>query len=92
MFKKDKIWTTISSIVGFILMALVLFGVIGSDEKQMIQAAWNDIIAAIPGGDWTVIAGAVLVLIQQIVLIFTKDPKPGGEETNPTNPAVKPKR
>ena len=74
MFKKDKIWTTLSSIVGFVLMALVMFGVIGADEKESIKAAWDSIVAAIPGGDWTLITGAVLVLLQQIVLIFTKDP------------------
>jgi len=76
MFKKDKIWTTITAIVGFVLLALVAFGVITSDEKQMIQGAWNDLMAAIPGGDVTVIIGLALVLIQQIVLLFTKDPKP----------------
>lgn len=76
MFSKDKIWTTISSIVGFVLMVLVLFGVISADQKQALHDAWQSIVAAIPGGDWTVITGLVLVLLQQIVLIFTKDPKP----------------
>lgn len=76
MFKKDKIWTTISSIIGFVLMALVVFGVITADEKSALHNAWMAIVAAIPGGDWTVIVGLVLVFVQQIVLIFTKDPKP----------------
>jgi hypothetical protein len=76
MFAKDKIWTTISSLVGFILMALVVFGVISADQKTALHDAWTAIVAAIPGGDWTVIVGMVLVFIQQIVLIFTKDPKP----------------
>lgn len=74
MFSKDKIWTTISSIVGFVLMALVMFGVIGADQKEALKAAWDAIVTAIPGGDWTVIVGAVLIFLQQIVLIFTKDP------------------
>lgn len=76
MFKKEKIWTTISAIVGFVLMTLVLFGVINADEKNALKTAWDAVVLAIPGGDWTVIVGLVLVLVQQIVLIFTKDPKP----------------
>jgi uncharacterized membrane protein YbhN (UPF0104 family) len=77
MFSKEKIWTTISSIVGFVLMALVVFGVISADQKTALHDSWQAIVTAIPGGDWTVIVGLVLVFIQQIVLIFTKDPKPG---------------
>jgi isopentenyl diphosphate isomerase/L-lactate dehydrogenase-like FMN-dependent dehydrogenase len=76
MFNKEKIWTTLSAIVGFVLLALVLFGIITADEKNALKTAWDAVVAAIPGGDWTVVASLVLVLVQQIVLIFVKDPKP----------------
>ena len=75
MFAKEKIWTTISSIVGFVLMSLVLFGVITADEKNALKEAWEAVVGSIPGGDWTVIVTGVLFLIQQVVMIFVKDPK-----------------
>jgi len=75
MLKKDKIWTTLSAIVGFILMALMVFGIISADEKSALNQAWQTIVAAIPGGDWTVILGAGLVFVQQIIMIIVKDPK-----------------
>lgn len=75
MFSKEKIWTTISAIVGFVLMALVVFGVIDATQKDSLKQAWDAVVGAIPGGDWTIIVGAVLIFLQQIVLIFVKDPK-----------------
>jgi len=75
MFSKEKIWTTLSAIVGFVLFALVLFGVITADEKNALKEAWDALMAVIPGGDFTAIVGVVLLLIQQIVMVVVKDPK-----------------
>lgn len=75
MFKKEKIWTTLSAILGFVLLALVVFGVISGEQKEVLKNAWDALVAVIPGGDLTLIIGAVLVFVQQIVLIFVKDPK-----------------
>jgi hypothetical protein len=75
MFKKEKIWTTLSAIFGFVLLGLVVFGVITGEQKQLLHDSWDAVVAVIPGGDATVIIGAVLLFVQQIVLVFVKDPK-----------------
>jgi hypothetical protein len=80
MFDKEHIWTTLTSIIGFILAALVIFGVIGAEEKEVLRDAWDTIAAAIPGGDFTTIFGAVVAFVMLIVGLFTKDPKPPKSE------------
>lgn len=75
MFKKEGIWTTISAIIGILLMALVAFGVITSSEKELLQAAWQQVNDAIGVGGTAAILAAALYFIQQIILVFVKDPK-----------------
>ena len=74
IFSKGGLWTTLSALVGLVLMALVLFGVISGEEKDSLKSAWDSLVLAIPGGDATIIISTVVVVIQQIVLLFVKDP------------------
>jgi hypothetical protein len=76
MFDKEHIWTTLTSLIGFLLAGLVIFGIISADDKEALKNAWDAIVAAIPGGDFTTILGTVVAFIMLIVGLFAKDPKP----------------
>ena len=75
VFSKQGIATTIMSIVGIILMLLVGVGLVTADQSEAIRTALQSLFDAIPGGQFTVIFLAALAVIQQVVMLFTKDPK-----------------
>jgi flagellar biosynthesis protein FlhB len=75
MFSKEKIKTTLTSIISILLFCFTAVGLITSDQQAALKEAYQVIVNAIPGGDWTVVITGVANVIGLIYLIIVKDPK-----------------